>query len=105
MDKNKDYALFNPFQEISLLVQSEQRKFGEMVGGGTCGACDIVDLESVLMVLEPKDDEEETLRWASWGMCDYLLVIDKEPIVTPLQKVMRSLRSAGAIGTTSERMR
>ena len=76
-----DMAGRSPSERYDFIDQGETRTFVLLEGGGTCGACDIVDLKSILPVLYPADDAEEHLRWSSWGMCDRLMFSGKEPIV------------------------
>lgn len=57
------------------------RTLGQVGGGGTCSACEIVDLDGFGAEMLPEDDEEENLRWASWGDCDNLLIEDDELIL------------------------
>jgi uncharacterized protein len=67
------------------------RTLGRVLGGGTCSACEIVDLlAEVQQDALPEDDEQEHLRWASWGTCDNLLFVEGEPILVKTQNHSRS---------------
>lgn len=70
-----------PIQTYEFSNEGKYRTLGLMVGGGTCGNCDIFDMSSNLLSLDPEDDAKEHLRWASWGMCDDLMFVDKDPII------------------------
>lgn len=59
----------------------KQRLLGRTTGGGTCSACEIVDLQAQLKAPDPEIDEDGRLRWAAWGGCDELLKVDDALIV------------------------
>lgn len=69
--------------EIDYDGDNKVERLGFIQGGGTCHNCDIVNLAASVWDRYPseEDDEEERLRWASWGRCDHFLMVDGEPIV------------------------
>ena len=67
--------------EIDYGKDGVTEKLGILGGGGTCGNCDIVDLNAKNSAIYPADDSDEHLRWASWGNCDNFLYVNDEPIV------------------------
>jgi uncharacterized protein len=71
----------NLHQVLRIKHQGRTRAIGMLIGGGTCGNCDIVDLDAKEIELYPPDDEKERLRWASWGACDHLLMVNGEPVI------------------------
>ncbi len=54
---------------------------GLIEGGGTCGNCDIGDLNSPVDELDPPDDAQEHLRWKGWGQCDHFLFVKRDPVI------------------------
>jgi len=79
------YSQF-PTNSLSDVLRLKHNRYeyhlGYVVGGGTCGNCDIVDLTTdKLFEIYPHDEDDEDLRWAGWGTCDHLLFLMDEPII------------------------
>lgn len=69
------------YQTLKITQKGKTRTLGILGGGGSCASCDIVDIDAKEFALYPADDEEQRLRWAGWGHCDHLMMVDGEPIV------------------------
>jgi hypothetical protein len=66
---------------LDVQYKGRKRTFATIRGGGTCGSCNILDVDADVSTAYPADDEEQRLRWADWGNCDYLLWEQGEAIV------------------------
>jgi len=58
-------------------------RFGYRTGGGTCRNCDIADVDAAdEFNFGPNDpDNDEGLRWSSWGTCNSFVMVLGEPVV------------------------
>lgn len=80
--KTQNPDVFLSLERVARITHhGRERTVGEIVGGGSCVDFAIEDISAKVPALYPPDDEDQRLRWASWGRRDHFLSVEGEPIV------------------------
>jgi uncharacterized protein len=65
-----------------LSIHGRARTFSLTASAGSCSSYSIGDMDAKVPYREPADAEnDERLRWSSWGYDDHLMIVEGEPIV------------------------
>jgi len=68
-------------QTLKINAHGKPITLGLVRGGGTCGNCDIENINALETEVYPPDDSEERFRWKGWGQCDHFLFVEGEPVI------------------------
>lgn len=88
-EKYKVFEYISLFKIYTTEYKGKKKAFGYIIGGGTCSLCNLMDLDNDGTHNDNKGigflwdgvEEDEDLRWISWGNCDNLIFFMNEIVV------------------------
>ena len=80
-DRRPSFSSLSLNQTLKISAHGRTATLGLVQGGGTCGNCDIEDINAIESAVYPFDESDDYYRWMSWGQCDHFLFIEEEPVI------------------------
>ena len=66
-EKSPSFSSLYLYETLKINAHGKTTTLGLVQGGGTCGNCDIEDINALESAVYPPDDSEERFRWMGWG--------------------------------------